>query len=51
MGMVSELKLMHQNFLIYNRIKIYRMKFNAYMKKLLRFLEKNFNANKEEKII
>lgn len=47
--MVSELKLMNKNFLIYNRIKIYRMKFKAYIKKLLRFLEKTFNAIIEER--
>ncbi len=50
MGMVSEIKLMNKNFLIYNRIKIYRMKFNAYIKKLLTFLENNLDAIIEEKV-
>lgn len=50
MGTVSELKLMNKNFLIYNRIKLYRMKFNAYIKKLLRFLVNILNANKEERV-
>jgi len=40
--MVSELKVMIINFLINNRIKLYRMKFNAYIKKLLMLLQKFF---------